>query len=147
MQTIEVLKGSCGLRPPPKIETAPKKLVRRLKEIIKPTHARVRYDTNAGLWAVLNDDQTVHHHFAFGLMRNVQFQVEESVVSSGCGGSRSSYAGIAEGDLQEHFHGTEVAGFRNLDFDGEKFVDDAKQQLKSASVLRLMGDRRAMYQE
>lgn len=130
---------------PTKVEHKTKRLIRRLKELVKPTHASVRYDSTANKWAVLDKDSNPIRHFEHGVMTDVVFstaKVEGQRV--GCGGSSSSIVGIATGSLRQDTYGSDAIGYSNLSFDGHQFINDQGNLLTSAKSLRLLENRRAL---
>jgi len=139
---------TCATKPEAIVESKTKKLIRRVIEYVKPTHARIRYDSMLKKWAVLNKDNTPHHHFEFGVMVNVTFKIEKV---KGYDPLRCSnideLVGVAEGDLQENYYGNDGAGFHHMSFDKSNgFIDeDTGAKLTKTSTLRLMTERRALY--
>jgi len=150
IETIKLTPQSCSLTPPKaKVEHKIKKFIRRFKESVAPTHCRIRFDTMVGKWAVLNNDNTSNHHFDYGVMTNVVFEVKHL---SGYDPQRCSqineYIGIAEGDLRENYYGHDATGFRHINFDKKSgaFLDaETNQPIARASILRPMTERRALY--
>lgn len=142
--------ATCILEPKPvvKIEHKLKKFVRKLKEQIKSTHCIIRYDTNVSKWAILDKHFQPIRHFDYGVMVNVNFRPQRvSRPSVGCGsGLRHDIIGIAEGDLRENYYGNDAVGFSYMSFEDGNFINaDTRQIIKSANVLRLMSERRALY--
>lgn len=129
----------------PKIENKLKKLVRRIKEEIKPTLASVRWDTSANKWAVLTPENKPHHHFSFGVMTNVKFSSVKVREHVGCGNVTTTYIGIATGMLIENSHGRDGIGFHNLQFKDGHFRANDGSEIQSATVLRLMSERTSVY--
>lgn len=146
--------SSCAIvpqvKPTPKLDKPLKKLVRRVKQAVLPTHARVRYDTETSRWAVLDSSNMPVRHFEYGLLTNVKFStaVVSKHVARGCSGDYENVnIGIAEGDLVENTFGTDMLGFENLRFD---HLDGTFRRFDSvviseAKVVRLLPDRRAVY--
>lgn len=141
------MNTTCTIETKPKIEHKVKRFVRRMKEGIKPTHARIRYDTMANKWAVLNDDNSAHHHFTHGVMTNVTFVTQklQGYDVLRCGYINANI-GIAEGDLRENYYGNDAEGFTHMGFDPQGgFTDGNGKPITRATVLRVMTDRRALY--
>ena len=120
-----------------------KKFIRRIKEAVKPTHARVRYDGYARKWAVLDAQNNPIRHFEYGVMTNVRFSSATGYNYNVCG---QGPIGVAEGDLVENSYGNDASGFSHMGFHNGAFSNDQNNTpLKEAKVLRLMQDRRALY--
>lgn len=137
--------------PAPKLDKPLKKLVRRVKQVVLPTHARVRYDTETSRWAVLDKSNMPVRHFEYGLLTNVRFStaVVSKTVARGCLGTETEHVniGIAEGDLVENTFGTDMLGFENLRFDhlDGTFRRFDSVVIREAKVVRLLPDRKAVY--
>lgn len=136
-------RTQCGTAEKPLIENPVKRLIRRVIETAKPTHARVRYDTRAQMWAVLGATDQPVRHFPYGYMENARFSVHHSVVSTGCGGS-TNYA-VAEGELYTESHSGPLTGWRNLRFDGQKMTGVEGATITEARAIRFMPGRSALY--
>lgn len=121
-----------------------KKLIRRVKQEFLPTHARVRFDTEHGKWAVLGDGNKPLRHFEQGFLTNVQFSSETVHVGTGCGAT-STTIGIAEGELVENAHSRDIIGLHNMRFHQGSFVGDAGHPLSCCNLIQLLPDRKAMY--
>lgn len=137
---------NCKLKPIKEGKT--RTFIRRLKEAVAPTPASIRFDGSVNQWAVLDAKLKPVRHFEIGLLSNVTFRSEKvSVPAVGCGsGTNISYAGIAEGDLQEGFMGRDHENYSNLQFKDGAFKDFQGNVLQSASSVILLPNRRALYQ-
>jgi hypothetical protein len=121
------------------------KLVRRIKQSIKPTHCKVRWDSMVNKWAIMDgplDKLQLVRHFEYGYMTNVKFYPMNTTIPSICVYSQT--IGIAEGDLVENDHGSEVTGFVNIGFNGQQFEDASHNPITEAKYLRLMSGRTAL---
>jgi len=120
------------------------KLLRKVKDAIAPEFARVRYDANRKAWAVLDNDNEPIRHLDYGVMEHVVFEAIDMKVP-GCHGM---FMGVAKGYLRSNTYGKDSMGYRNMSFDGRgAFRNTDGDQIKSASSLRLLQDRRALYKD
>jgi hypothetical protein len=119
------------------------KLLQRVNPV--GTTASIRYDTNNNQWATLDKDNRAKQHFETAIMENVSFrscQVKEYV---GCSGSRTTWIGIADGELFLHRHAGQLEGAQNLHYREGKFLDVHGVELRSVSKLAVLPSRRAIY--
>jgi hypothetical protein len=149
MQKTQDSTIACGLPAQAKPETSTiKKLFRRVAQEVHPLHARVRFDTVVGKWAVLKEDNTPERHFDDGFMRDVTFSTAtvSQRVARGCGpaGVEHIQIGIAEGGLVEGKSCGTAAGFHNMQFKGG-FRDERGAPVERASVVVLLADRKAVF--
>ena len=128
----------------PKKESPVMKLVRRVKEKFRPTHASVRFDiyANPPRWGVLDDKHEAVRHFEYGVMENVEFSSYQNVNLKGCAGMN---VGVATGMLRQDTYGNDSVGYENLSFNGRNFVNAKNEVITRASKLRLLENRRALY--
>lgn len=147
IETLVKPESACTItKPKLKLEHKVRRYIRRAIELVKPTHCRIRYDTMQNKWAVLTDKNTVHHHFAYGVMVNVKFAVESIKGYDNLRCANTENVGVATGDLRENYYGNDGAGFSHLSFNGTNFIDENTHvPIKQAQVLRLMSERRALY--
>jgi hypothetical protein len=126
---------------------AVKKTIRRVIQKVKPLHCHIRWDTMKNMWCILDmknpDAPEAIRHFHYGVMKNVSFSVRKVTSNSLCVYNQT--IGVAEGDLVENTYGNEGVGFKNLGFNGTTFLGGDGEELKSASVLRLMDARTSLY--
>jgi len=110
----------------------------------KPTKdAAVRFDGNAGLWAVLDKSMNPKQHFDLATMENVKFSKDNTKDYSGCGAS-TEYIGVATGDLYLHRGVENMAGAENISFGSNGFVRLDGTVIHSAKRLLLMSGRHAV---
>lgn len=121
-----------------------KKLIRKTRELIKPTHCSIRFDVKVGKWAVLDKNNEPTRHFEYGIMENVRFSSATVQEGYGCG-SKSTSIGIATGDLRQDTYGSDVMGYHNMSFKGGNFIGEDGLAIREASSLRLLTERRALY--
>lgn len=125
-------------------DNKPTRLVRRVIQKFAPIRdARVRYDREHNLWALLDEEDQPIRHFTHGFMEDVKFTTKTVRQGFGCGAS-STEIGIAQGTLRESVYHPEVTSLQNLHF-SHGFCDPNGRQLHTASVLQLMPERRAVY--
>ncbi len=138
---------TCNIKSVPKIEHKVKRLIRRVIEYVKPTHARIRWDSMANKWAVLQPDNSSDHHFEYGVMRDVKFYTEhlKGYDRQRCAQINENI-GVAEGELQENYYGNDATGFVHMSFDQKLgFVSEEKHiPIRHAKILRLMSGRQAL---
>lgn len=138
---------------PTLVDSKPTAFVRRLIQKFAPvSNARVRYDTEKSLWCLLDSENKPLRHFAFGYIENAVFsfaEIKKLVHVAGCGGGYdredTTTIGIATGTLREGVYHPSVRGLENLRFRGDSFLNGRDEVLRSASVLQLMPNRRALY--
>jgi len=130
-----------------------RKLLRRIKQTIKPTHCCIRFDTMTKQWAVLDltnpSEPGVIRHFEYGYMTNVSFRTQKVSSAQLC--LYGELIGIAEGDLIEGSYGPSGAmeniGWKNLAFSRDGFRNTDGQVITRASALRIMSARQAVYKD
>lgn len=147
MNTIEPQHCTIVSSSKPITEHPVKRFIRRAKQLVAPTHCRIRYDTMRNQWAVLTDNNSAHHHFTHGVMTNVVFSTAVTFNYDRLRCEGGGMIGIAEGDLRENYYGNDASDFNHMSFDKINGFIDAHSgaPIKSAQVLRLMSDRRALY--
>lgn len=109
-------------------------------------NAKVRFDTNAGKWAIVSKDGV--RHFEFGIMENVKFtkEVVSKQESWGCGTKTVDQSvGFAHGRLTENVTGRWTIGFHNIQFTDQGFAGADHVALESCKVLKLTANRKALY--
>lgn len=109
--------------------------------------ARIRFDTNVGKWALLDDDNKPTQHFESGIMEDATMETVTVSEYVGCGSSTNKQIGIAKGKLKIHKLASSLVGAKNLKFSNGKFLDNNNQPIIKANKLALMPDRRAIYWE
>lgn len=119
----------------------------KLLQRVKPTatKASVRYDVNAKHWAVLDKQNNPTQHFDTAIMENVSFRSCEVKEYIGCAGHKTTFIGIADGDLYLHRHAGNLVGAQNLHFKDGKFRDSNDCELKTVAKIAILPDRRAIY--
>jgi len=121
------------------------KLVQRFNPKPIP-NACIRYDKSVEMWAILDPKRSFEtiQHFKMGVIENVKFETAKVLVGRGCG-SRSDTFGLAYGDLYLHKASNDMVGAHNLGFNGSSFFNEDNMELKTASKVVLMENRRAVY--
>lgn len=110
-------------------------------------HAGVRFDRERGQWGILDKDLKVVRTFERGVILNATMEGKQVRTGMGCG-AHTDVIGVAYGEVHEgSYGGSEIpkTGFRNLDFRGGVFVDGDDNRIESASVIRLMPGRKALF--
>lgn len=110
----------------------------------------VRYEADKKAWAVLDDQNNILETFTHGVMTNVKFITREVstyvAAERDCGGTnhKSSF-GLAVGQLKKNTHGRHSTGFQNLEYKNNAFANAEGAPLASASIVRLMHDRKSLF--
>lgn len=110
-------------------------------------HAGVRFDREKGQWGILDQNLATVRTFERGYILNATMASKQVRHGMGCGAT-VDVVGVAYGEVHEGTYGgasIPKTGFRNLDFKAGRFVDPDDNLIESASVIRLMPARKALF--
>lgn len=109
------------------------------------SNVRVRFESDANRWSVMDENGNGKTFFEFGYMKNVTFSnLRISNGMKGCG-HRYDYVGIATGDLVMGKYHKDQTNLTNLGFNGENFVNIKTQEVfRTTPLLHLFPERKAM---
>lgn len=117
------------------------------KPKVETCTAGVRFDRERGQWGILNPDMTTKQSFERGIILEATMEAKSVRKGVGCG-SHTDVIGVAYGDITMNSYGgpkVPKTGFKNLEFKDGVFVNGDGERIETASVIRLMPDRKAQY--